>query len=388
VNPSQPGDNGVRTATAGVFEALMDWFPDIIQSVDAEGRIVYANRKASELLGYTHAELLGMSVYDLYAPEIMEKVKAGFADLKSRGDLSINESLVLDKKGIRIPVEIRSFAVYDTEGRFLRTFSILRDLRAMKALQDQLMHSSRLAAIGELAACIVHDISNPLAVIRLYLELMQAQAGELAAASPAMASFMESVVNLQKAEGKIEKLILHLREFTRSQEAQVESVDLRGIVADALFMVTNKLDKRGVRVEKELPASPCLVTGNASQLEQVFMNLFANACDAMKTVASPVLRVSIRPVTGESGLAAGWECRVADKGEGIPEENLARIFQPFFTTKPRGEGTGLGLSITRQIVLRHTGQISVESAPGKGTTFILNFPVASGRGASAPLMTA
>lgn len=371
---NQPGDNEIRIATAGMFEALMDWFPDIIQSVDADGRIVYANRKASELLGYTRDELLGMSLQNLYAPEIMAKVKAGFADLKNRGDLRISESLVLDKKGNRIPVEIRSFAVYDGEGRFLRTFSILRDLRAMKALQDQLMHSSRLAAIGELAACIVHDISNPLAVIRLYLELMQVQAGELAAASPAMASFMESVANLQKAEGKIEKLIQHLREFSRSKEAQPESVDLRGVVADALFMVTNKLDKRGVQVVKELPATPCLVSGHANQLEQVFMNLFSNACDAMKAVPSPVLRISIRPVADSGPAAGGWECRVADMGEGIPEANLANIFQPFFTTKPRGEGTGLGLSITRQIVIRHNGQISVESAPGKGTTFILRLP--------------
>ena len=367
----------MRADTARLFESLLDWFPDIIQSVDAGGHIVYVNRKASELLGYAHDEIIGMHVGQLYAPEIWAKVQTGFSALKTQGTLRVNESLICDKAGNRIPVEIRSFAVYDKDGSFLRTFSILRDIRETKSLQNQVLHSSRLAAIGEISACIAHDITNPLAVIRLYLELMQSQVDELAAGDGAAAKsgVQESLAALQRASGKIAKLILHLREFSRSREAQMEPVDLRGVISDALFMVTNKLDKQNVKVERAIPDSPCLVQGNASQLEQVFMNLFSNACDAMKGAASaPVLRISVAPFAGDADCAEGWECRVADNGPGIPPHIKDQLFQPFFTTKAKGEGTGLGLSITKQVVKRHGGAIAAGPDAGPGATFVLLLP--------------
>ncbi len=370
-----PGENGVRIETARLFESLLDWFPDMIQSVGKDGKIVYANRRASELLGRPREEIIGMHLRKLYAPEIWAKVEAGFATLQSRGNLTVGESLVLDRDGNRIPVEIRSFAVYDEDGHFLRTFSILRDIREHKSLQNQLLHSNRLAAIGELSACIAHDIANPLAVIRLYQDLMRGQTDDLLEKAPeATEALRESLTSLKKATDKIEKLTQHLRDLSRSREGQAAPVDLRDIIADALFMVENKLKRQDVRVDYELPASACMVEGNASQLEQVFMNLFSNACDAMRGKAEPVLCIGVRPAPEGVEECSIWECRVSDNGGGIPPDALPHIFQPFFTTKEKGDGTGLGLSIALQIVLRHNGLITAENAPGGGALFVLKLP--------------
>lgn len=366
--------NGIRIASARMFERLLDWFPDMIQSVDADGTIVYVNRKVEELLGYKPDEFVGMHLRQLYAPEIWAKVEAGFHSLKAKGSLTVNESLIQDRNGERIPVEIRSFAVYDDNRQFLRTFSILRDIREVKQLQNHLIHTSRLAAIGELSSCIAHDITNPLAVIKLYLDLIQTQVQDLTTAQPKLADELhESIANLQKSAGKIEKLTMHLREFSRARDTHMEILDLREVIADALFMVTNKLDKGKIEVVKEFPPAACVANGNNSQLEQVFMNLFSNACDAMKNTPSPRLTIRIAKVAG-GGQAGFWEVAVTDNGCGMPPQVRDQAFMPFFSTKPKGEGTGLGLSISRNIVSRHNGTIRVESAEGQGSAFFVTLP--------------
>jgi PAS domain S-box-containing protein len=342
--------------------------------VDPSGHIVYANRKASELLGYSRDELLGMHVQKLYAPEIWEKVQKGFASLKDHGSLTVHDSLICDKQGNVIPVEIRSFAVYDEDGSFLRTFSILRDVRQLRDLQNELIHASRLSAIGELSACIVHDISNPLAVVKLYMDLVQMQIQDVIGGNLSeVSSLQDAVVNVQKSAEKIEKLITHLREFCRSRDTQMEMIDLQQVLGDALFMVTGKIEKNGVKVRKEFTGTACMIKGNSGQLEQLFMNLMSNACDAMKKQPPREILLAIRLSTNPA-LPDFWECEVRDSGCGIPPELQDKIFTPFFTTKPKGEGTGLGLSITRNVIRRHGGDITVRSEVGKGTSFLVFLP--------------
>lgn len=142
---------------AQIFEILLDNFPDIIHSVDDDGNIVFTNRRAESLLGYTRDELLSMNVRSIYSDEVLKKVDKGFNELKKKGDYSV-ESVLKAKDGTPIPVEIRSFSIYDDDGNFLRTFSILRDIRPIKELQNSLVHAGRLAAIGEMASGVAHDI--------------------------------------------------------------------------------------------------------------------------------------------------------------------------------------------------------------------------------------
>jgi PAS domain S-box-containing protein len=359
-----------------MFELLLDGFPDIIQSVDADGTIVYANRRAAQLLGYAPAELLGKHVSEIYAPEVLDKVRHGFAKLKTHGNLTVNESLLIDQAGNRIPVEIRSFAVYDEAGQFLRTFSILRDIRDIKELQNSLIHAGRLAAIGELAACVAHDINNPLSVIKLYLDMLKHELRDIANIPPAASDlFADGIASIAKASERIERLANHLREFSRTRENQSELVNLHQTLADALFMVTGKINESNLTVIKELPDAVPYVLGDASQLEQVFMNLLSNACDATKGRSAPELHIRITAVT-EGTRRNHWAIQITDNGAGIPPEARDQIFTPFFTTKPKGQGTGLGLSISRHIVRRHRGEIQAVSDPGQGAAFTVFLPIA------------
>jgi PAS domain S-box-containing protein len=368
----------LRQANAAVFESLLDWFPDMIHSVDSDGRIVYANRTASERLGYTPRELLGLPISRLYAPDIFDQVSRGFSELREKGQLFVCDSVLVDKNGARIPVEIRSFAVYDSQHRFVRSFSVLRDLSAIRKLQDDLMHASRLASIGELASGIVHDIANPLGVIRMSGELLQDELRQVPGADRTCGdlSLQASLATVEKATTQIQRLVDQLRNLARAHDTKAEMIDLRQSIEDALFMVKSKLMKRTVAVAEKLPEQPCWVWGHGGQLEQAFMNLFSNACDAMQDVSKPTLSVELRRADGPGGAPVA-ECIVCDNGCGIPPELKGKIFESFFTTKPAGQGTGLGLGIVQSIVHRHRGAIEVDSKVGEGATFRVRLPLLS-----------
>jgi PAS domain S-box-containing protein len=267
----------------------------MIHSVDADGNIVFVNHMATDLLGYTADELRAMNIRQLYPPEILEAVEKGFRAVKQTGEMRV-ESQLMAKDGTRIPVELRTIAIHDAQGAFARTFTVARDLRPLKELQERLIHAGRLAAVGELAAGVVHDLNNPLTAIILASTVMD------------------------KLAGKARHWIV----------------------------------------------------GDRNQIEQIFLNLFANACDAMEQSGVRELTVDVSPFPEDAPQV--WCCTVRDTGGGMSPDVQERAFQSFFTTKPRGKGTGLGLSISRAIAKEHGGDIQLASEPGRGTTFSILLP--------------
>lgn len=365
--------NKVEIRDADIFEILLDNFPDMIHSIDDQGNIVYTNKTAEKLLGYSREELLKMNIRQIYADEVLEAVENGFSDLKEHGDKSV-ESLLKAKDGTRIPVEIRSFSIYDDEGNFLRTFSILRDIRKIKELQNNLVHAGRLAAIGEMASGVGHDINNPLTVIMLSNELLIKELeAEKYQADATVARAIAFAKDIHRAAGSIQKLVGHLRNFSRSIAEAFQILDLFDCLNDALFITNNKILSTGVKVTNDVKKGLFYIRGCPNNIEQVFVNLIGNACDAMAERATRELRISIKPCVLPDGTE-GWQCDVADTGTGIPENLLEDIFQSFFTTKEKGKGTGLGLSISRGIIRDHKGDIRVTSKVGEGTVFSVLLP--------------
>lgn len=360
--------------TSDIFEILLDNFPDIIHSVDNEGNIVYTNKKAEELLGYTREELLSMNIRQLYPEEILDAVEQGFQNLKQTGVKHV-ESMLKDRNGNRIPVEIRSFSIYDDNGRFMRTFSILRDIRPMKELQNSLVHSGRLAAIGEMASGIMHDVANPLTVIIVANSILKQMTQTIKQMDPEVLGNTERCVQeIARASKSIEKLVQHMRQFARSQIEAFEVLDVNSVVKDALFITQNRINAIGVVARNRISPGAHFVAGAPNRLEQVFVNLIANACDAMEGRETRELSFDVSAHTKEG--ADYWLCAVADTGRGIPKEIQEDIFHSFFTTKEKSKGTGLGLSIVRGILSEHKGEIWVESEPGKGATFFVALPKA------------
>lgn len=365
--------NGREISDANVFEIIFENFPDMIHSVDSEGNIVFTNRKAESLLGYSRDELLSMNINQIYADEILDKVIEGFSQLKKRGEKFIMESTLKDRDGNRIPVEIRSFGIYDDGGNFLRTFSIIRDIRHIKELQNSLIHAGRLSAIGEMASSIAHDIKSPLSVLSLTNEMAMRTLSQMKDPNfEALEKLEKSLKGTEKATQMIKKLSDHLTNFSRGVAEQYEVVDLHSIITDSLFMTQSKIKMYNVTAQNNMEKGSCFTKGSPNQLQQVFVNLIANACDAMAETDERSLTLSVSPF--QRNGTKYWKCDVSDTGIGIPYDALESVFQSFFTTKEKGTGTGLGLSISRGIIKNHGGDIEVHSEEGKGTTFSLYLP--------------
>jgi len=373
--------DGKQIDSASLFSALMDNFPDMIHSVDEQGNIIFFNQMALSLLGYTQDQFTGMNIRQLYAPEVLEAVEKGFLELKQTGEKRV-ESLFIAKDGTRIPVEQRTLAICDEQGSFMQTFTVSRDIRKLKEMQDGMLHAGRLAAIGELAAGVVHDINNPLTAVSLANTLLQQLIDErVQMADELRSQTTELFAMIKESAETIEHIASRLRDFSRGVKDQHVPVDLFDPINDALFILGHRVKTGRVTVLCPVVKAKYWTFGDHNQIEQVFLNLFANACDAMAKSEVRELTVGITPEVKEG--RAFLCCTVQDTGEGIKEEDVERVFNAFHTTKPRGQGTGLGLSIARSILTEHGGEITVQSERGKGTTFTLWLPSFAYRAQSA-----
>lgn len=352
------------------FDALIEHFPDMIHSVDGSGRLVYVNAMASQLLGFGREELLAMNIRQLYPPEILEAVERGFQEVKQGGDKTV-ESLLMAKDGTRIPVELRTLALQDATGSFAKTFTVSRDLRPLKEMQQNLIHAGRLAAIGELAAGVVHDLNNPLTAVIMASAVMR-QTLQAEGISDLPDQVMLYCETIDQSAETMKNLTTRLRDFARGVKEQHAPVDLFDPLRDALFILTHRLRNGRIAVRCPVVKAAHWVLGDRNQIEQVFLNLLANACDAMEARPVRELEIDVQPL--HQGGRSFWCCSVSDTGAGIPQEVQDQVFKAFFTTKPRGKGTGLGLSITRSILKEHNATVQLESVPDRGTTFRLVFP--------------
>jgi len=356
-----------------LFSLLLDNFPDMIHSVDDQGNIVFFNRAALALLGYSEEEFTGMNIRQLYAPEVWEAVEKGFREVKQGSEKRV-ESLFAARDGTRIPVEQRTLVIRDETGAFAQTFTISRDIRKLKEMQDGMLHAGRLAAIGELAAGVVHDLNNPLTAITLAVSVLQQLLDNRVTMQPEVHSqSVELMAMIKDSADTMEHISSRLRDFSRGVKDQHAPVDLFDPIHDALFILGHRIASQNVQVVCAFAKAKHWVFGDKNQIEQVFLNLFANACDAMAQRDVRQLAIDISQEVKED--RPFWRCSVRDTGEGIKPEDQKQVFKAFFTTKPIGQGTGLGLSIARSILNEHGGEITVESESGAGTTFHIWLPV-------------
>lgn len=239
-----------------------------------------------------------------------------------------------------------------------------RQIDELRRTQDQLTQSAKLAAIGELAAGIAHEVNNPLTIIIGHAHLLSRRAD----AAPVHPAIEAIEAQAQRAANMVRGML----DFSRRRPRNVQNVSLRDVIERALALVSDKLHGQGIETVKMLDESDPAVPGDRDELTQVFINLIGNAADAMPRGGRLLLSTEVRRQDDITYVSV----QVADTGTGIAAEHCDQIFESFFTTKPEGKGTGLGLTITRDIVKNHEGTIQVDSAVGKGTTMIVNLPLA------------
>jgi two-component system NtrC family sensor kinase len=255
------------------------------------------------------------------------------------------------------PLVTRKFNVI---GRLI----IVDDITERVELESQLSQADKLSSIGLLAAGVAHEVNTPLAVISSYAQMLSKQLQQ----DPQKGGLLEKIT---RQTFRASEIVNNLLNFSRTSGTEFTDVNVNKIIADTLALLEHQFKITKIRVEDELAEHLPLISGNAGRLQQVFLNLFLNARDAMPNGGT--LRIATSNGEGVSVV-------VSDTGTGIAQEHIHRIYDPFFTTKvaPRegqGKGTGLGLSVTYGIIQEHAGKIRVESHPGQGTTFYLDFPL-------------
>ena len=239
-----------------------------------------------------------------------------------------------------------------------RSFNSMAE--ALYKTQQELLHKEKLAAMGQLAAGVAHEINNPLGTILLFSEAMLKE-------SPDGDPGRDDLKMIISETTRCKNIVADLLNFSRQQEVLAQETDVSTLLEQVIEQVCHQPSFEKVEIVRQFSPDLPTIQADSPQLQQVFINLLNNGAEAMEEGGT--ITIITRPVNGH------WiQIQVSDTGCGIPEENLGKLFTPFFTTKPPGEGTGLGLSIVYGIVKMHRGQITVQSRVGRGTTFTVTLP--------------
>lgn len=369
------------------LQSVLDGIQDFINIVDSDYTVLYANRAIERLTGKSREALIGKKCYEQYWGGIAPCQRCLTVQTFSTGQPQRNVAEETLASGQRVWLERSTFPIPAQNARvayvieFARDVTVqqqmeqerreqrmelgrrLRELRhayqEMESLSQQLLQAERLASVGQMASSMAHDLDTPLSTISGYCELLAEEVTD------AKAHARLKIIGEQAM--RCQKIIRSLLDFARKPERRTSPVDVNKVIQGVLSLMEHILKVRRVEVALALAELPPVV-GNDVELQQVMLNLMKNALDAMPRGGK------IRISTGLDALCRQVEVIVQDSGPGILPEHMAKLFQPFFTTKDVGKGTGLGLAICQTIVRNHGGQITAENAPEGGARFRIRLP--------------
>jgi PAS domain S-box-containing protein len=346
-------------------ERLKDFSENIVESlsvgvctVDFEGRVESWNSRMEQLFGVPRSEAVGRKLEDVVPPDLMIEIAARAADEHISG---IYKFHLHNRAGRTLVVNVSIAPLVGKAGEKIGRLFVIDDNTQRVRLEEQLLQTEKLTSLGLLAAGVAHEVNTPLAVISNHIQMLAKQL-------PPDDPRHKIIDKIVKQTFRASEIVNNLLNFSRTAAAEFSEVNLNSVLEETLTLVTHPFKSSRINVIRTLQTDLPPVLGSMNRLQQVFLNLFMNARDAMPTGGM----LEVRTATQNGGV----EVEVTDTGAGIPGEFINRIFDPFFTTKASGRGTGLGLSVSYGIIKEHAGKIEVRSTPGKGTSFRLEFPVA------------
>ncbi len=350
---------------ASQIERLKDFSESIVDSlkigvvtVDLESRVESWNPPLEQLLDLKRSEAIGRNLYDLLPADLAAEIASRSID----GHVSeIYKFPLHARSGRRLVVNVSIAPLVGKDGARLGRLILLDDITQRMRLEEQILQTEKLTSLGLLAAGVAHEVNTPLAVISNYIQMLAKQI-------PGDDPRQRTIDRIVKQTFRASEIVNNLLNFSRTGGSEFQEVNLNSVLEETLTLVQHPFRTARVNVLRNFGPDLPLVLGSTTRLQQVFLNLFINARDAMPDGGMLEVRTGARN--------GSVEVEVTDTGMGIPPDNLNRIFDPFFTTKASGRGTGLGLSVSYGIIKEHAGKIDVHSTPGKGTSFRLEFPVA------------
>jgi signal transduction histidine kinase len=373
------------------FERLKEFSENIVESInvgilaaDLEDRVESWNSQLERLTGITREQAVGRKLSDLLPAGLCERFDqvrgqtgvhhvlkfalptpasiAAAAGANGNGYAGGNGNGLngRSKPALESVVNLAIAPLVSKDQEQIGRLVIFDDITERSQLERQLVQADKLSSIGLLAAGVAHEVNTPLAVISSYAQMLAKQV----TGDDAKSKLLEKIA---KQTFRASEIVNSLLNFSRVSPTEYEEVDLNRILRETLGLIDHQLRKANIEVTAELAPSLGSIKGNPGKLQQVFLNLFINARDAMESGG----RLTVR--SSESEAMARVE--VIDTGHGISPEHLSRIYDPFFTTKAARKGTGLGLAVTYGIVKEHSGHIEVDSGDGRGTRFLLEFPL-------------
>jgi two-component system, NtrC family, sensor kinase len=347
------------------IERLKDFSENIVESlkigvvtVDLEDRIESWNPQLEDLMGVPRREALRRKLDEVLPGDLAGEIALHAASEHVSG---IYKYRLTARNGRQLVVNASIAPLLGKNGARLGRLVLLDDITQRIRLEDQLIQTEKLTSLGLLAAGVAHEVNTPLAVISNYIQMLAKQI-------PADDPRQKTIERIVKQTFRASEIVNNLLNFSRTGAAELIEINMNSVLEETLTLVQHPFRTAHVNVIKNYTDKLPSVLGSSTRLQQVFLNLFMNARDAMPSGGMLEVR------TGAHNGSV--EVEVSDTGSGIPPENLNRIFDPFFTTKATGRGTGLGLSVSYGIIKEHAGKVDVRSTPGKGTSFRLEFPVA------------
>lgn len=331
-----------------------------LQITDAEGKIIYVNPAYERAFGFSKDELIGQNPNIVSSGKHSKRFWQKVWQSISGGDIWKGEIVNRNKKGELMYIELIISPIIDPSGRVAGYLGSHRDITEKRHLEEQLIRSQKMENIGTLAAGIAHEVGNPLTSISSLVQVIQRTTDD---------SFAKDKLELVKNQiNRIAKIIRELVDFARPSHFEIKPVDLNKIIREAVNITRYGKKARHVNFKLELQDSLPQISAVPDQLIQVFINIIINALDAIETNTGDITLISR---TDSKYIY----CVIKDTGKGIHEDELDKIFDPFYTTKKVGEGTGLGLWVSYGIIKNFGGNITVDSIPGRGTSVTISLPI-------------
>jgi len=348
----------------------------IIVAINDKGIVSLINRKGSDVLGYKEEEIRDKNWFDLCVPERMRKErKDAFKKVMAgeREEIEDYENSILTKSGEERIIAWHNTTLTDEKGRIIGTLSSGEDISLRKQTEEELIRSEKLVSLGQLAASVAHEVNNPLAGIMVYVKLLLKKYKERKIQTE---NTEKQLLKMEKELDRTTRIIRNLLDFARQSEPNIRPVDINKVLEAALLLVGHQIDLENIKLEKKSDTELPLILADFDKIQQVLINIIMNAIQAMPdggnlTIATSVAK-GIR--IGES-LKDTIRIDISDTGVGITQENMSKLFTPFFTTKEKGKGVGLGLPVVHGIIEQHKGKIKVNSEPNVATTFSIYLEV-------------